>query len=378
MAENEDGQEKSEEPSAKKLADAKNKGEVPRSKELNTTLVLLTSAIGLLTMGGSMGEGLNRVLRTSLIIERELMYDPILMLNVAFSTVLDVFFLILPFLLMLVMAVFLSPILLGGFAFSGEKMKFKMSNISPLKGMKRLLGTQGLMELVKSILKIVLIGGSGTLLIMMMFDDVLRFSRFEFTRAFYEASNMIGWFFLGVCATIIVIAAIDVPFQIWQYKKQQRMTKKEVKDERKNMEGSPELKSKIRSLQMDIAMRRMMEEIPKADVVITNPTHFAVALKYDEKKSGAPVLLAKGSDLVAARIRELAKDNEVPIVTAPPLARAVFFSTELDQEIPERLYLAVAQILAYIYQLKQATNVGATPPDIPTDLDVPDDMWKDK
>jgi len=378
MAENEDGQEKSEEPSAKKLADAKQKGEVPRSKELNTTMVLLASSIGLMTMGGDIGEGLSKVLKSSLTIDRSVMYDPLLMLNVAFETVLDVFFLISPFLILLVISVFLSPIMLGGFAFSGKKMQPKLSNISPLKGMKKLFGTQGLMELVKSILKIGLIGGSGTLLIMMLFDDVLRFSRFEFARAFAEAANMIGWFFLVVCTTIIVIAAIDVPFQIWQFKKQQRMTKKEVKDEQKNMEGSPELKSKIRSLQMDIAMRRMMEEVPKADVVITNPTHFAVALKYDENKMGAPILLAKGSDLVAARIREIAEENNVAMVSAAPLARAVFFSTELNHEIPERLYLAVAQILAYIFQLKQAANMGVKPPEMPKDLEVPDDMWKGK
>jgi len=244
--------------------------------------------------------------------------------------------------------------------------------------MKKLFGFQGLMELVKSILKVILVGGLATVLIIEMFDDILRISRYEFATAFAQTTKMVGWFFLAVCSTIILIAAIDVPFQIWQHKKQQRMTKKEVKDERKNTEGNPEVKSKIRNLQMEAAMRRMMEQVPKADVVITNPTHYAVALKYDDANMGAPKLVAKGSELVAARIREIAEENEVPLVSAPPLARAVYFSTDIDQEIPGRLYLAVAQILAYIYQLKQATTAGVVPPDMPKDLDVPDDMWKGK
>jgi len=378
MAENEDGQEKSEEPSAKKLADAKEKGEVPRSRELNTTLVLLASAVGLMSMGSSIGDGLTRMVRSSLIIDRHLIYEPLLMLKVAINTTIDAFVLISPFIALLIISVFLSPLMIGGFAFSNKKLQPKLSNLSPIKGMKKLFGTQGLMELVKSILKVLLIGGAGALLIIVLFDDVLRFSRYEFHLAYSKAASMIGWFFLAVCSTIILIATIDVPFQIWQFKKNQRMTKKEVRDELKNTEGSPELKSKIRSLQMEAAMRRMMDAVPKADVVITNPTHFAVALKYDDNKMGAPVLVAKGSDLVAARIRELAQENEIPMVSAPPLARAIFHSTELDHEIPERLYLAVAQILAYIYQLKQAVNVGAEPPDMPTDLDVPDDMWKGK
>jgi len=378
MAENQDGQEKSEEPSAKRLQDAKQKGEVPRSKELNTTLVLLAGSIGLLMMGRGIGDGLAEIVRSSLTIERRIIFEPMLMLNNAISTLADAFILIIPLVVLLVISVFASPMMIGGFTFSNKKIQPKLSNMSPLKGMKKLFGFQGLMELVKSILKVILVGGLATVLIIEMFDDILRISRYEFATAFAQTTKMVGWFFLAVCSTIILIAAIDVPFQIWQHKKQQRMTKKEVKDERKNTEGNPEVKSKIRNLQMEAAMRRMMEQVPKADVVITNPTHYAVALKYDDANMGAPKLVAKGSELVAARIREIAEENEVPLVSAPPLARAVYFSTDIDQEIPGRLYLAVAQILAYIYQLKQATTAGVVPPDMPKDLDVPDDMWKGK
>lgn len=376
--ENEDGQEKSEEPSAKRLSDAKNKGEVPRSKELNTTIILMAGAIGLLIMGRGIGDGLATIFRTAFNIERQVIYEPSLMMKSAISILLDAFILISPLIGLLVVSVFISPLMIGGFTFAGKKMQPKLSNMSPLKGMKKLFGFQGLMELLKSILKVILIGGLGAVLIIELFDDVLRISRFEFTTAFSQSTQMIGWYFLAVCSTIIIIAMIDVPFQVWQHKKQQRMTKKEVKDERKNTEGNAEVKSKVRSLQMEAAMRRMMEEVPKADVVITNPTHYAIALKYDDDKMGAPKLVAKGTELTAARIREIAAEHNVAMISAPPLARAIYFSTEIDQEIPARLYLAVAQILAYIYQLKQATSYGVEPPPIPTDFDVPDEMWKDK
>jgi flagellar biosynthetic protein FlhB len=377
-AENEDGQEKSEEPTAKRLQDSKQKGEVPRSRELNTTLILMAGSIGLLTMGKGIGDGLAELMRSSLNMDRRLMYEPLLMLKNAINTVLDAFILISPLIGLLVISVFLSPMMIGGFTFSGKKIKPKMSNMSPLKGIKKLFGTQGLMELVKSVLKITLVGGLGAFLIIKLFDDILRIGRYEFATAYSKTTEMTGWYFLAVCSTIIIISAIDIPFQIWQHKKQQRMTKKEVKDERKNTEGNPEIKGKIRGLQIEAAMRRMMEQVPKADVVITNPTHFSVALKYDDAKMGAPKLVAKGTEMVAARIREIATENDVPIVSAPPLARAIYFSTELEQEIPASLYLAVAQILAYIYQLKQAISSGMQAPDMPTDLDVPDDMWKGK
>ncbi len=377
-AESEDGQEKSEEPTAKRLQESKEKGEVPRSRELNTTLILMAAAVGLMTMGRGIGDGLAELLRSSLTIDRRLMYEPAMMLRNAADTFLDALILISPFIALLFISVFISPIMIGGFTMSSKKIKPKLSNMNPLKGLKKLFGFQGLMELVKSILKVLLVGGLGAFLIMELFDDILRISRYEFDTAYSMSTQMTGWYFLAVCSTIILIAAIDVPFQRWQHKKQQRMTKKEVKDERKTTEGSPEVKSKIRNLQMEAAMRRMMEQVPKADVVITNPTHYSVALKYDDANMGAPKLVAKGTELVAARIREIAADNNVPVVSAPPLARAVYFSTELDQEIPASLYLAVAQILAYIYQLKQATSAGMQAPAMPTDLDVPEDMWKGK
>jgi len=237
---------------------------------------------------------------------------------------------------------------------------------------------QGLMELVKSILKVVLVGGLAFVLIWILFHDILSLGALDFKQAYLASAEMVGWFFLAVCSTVILIAAFDVPFQIFQHRKKLRMTKQEVKEERKNTEGSPEIKGKIRRLQIEAAMRRMMEEVPKADVVITNPTHFAVALRYDDKRMRAPKVVAKGSDLVAARIREIATENNVPLFSAPPLARAIYFTTEINDEIPARLYLAVAQVLAYIFQLKRASKSGDATPTPPSNLDVPDELWKGK
>ncbi len=376
MAENQDGTEKTEEPTAKKIADAKKKGEVPRSRELNTTMVLLAGSLGLLMLGSKIGSDLADLIRSSLTIERQLMFEPLVMVKSAVGIISDAFSTLIPFMIILLASVFISPIVMGGFTFSFSKMKPKPSNMSPLKGIKKLFGTQGLMELVKSILKVILVGGTGAALIIASFDDVMRIAHYDFATAYVSASSLLGWFLLAVCSTVILIAVIDVPYQLWQHKKQLRMTKQEVKEERKNMEGNAEIKGKIRSLQMEAAMRHMMEEVPKADVVITNPTHFAVALKYDDGKMGAPRLVAKGAELVAARIREIAADNNVPLVEAPPLARAIFYTTELEDEIPARLYLAVAQVLAYVYQLRKATKRGYKKPEFPKDLDVPDEMWK--
>jgi flagellar biosynthesis protein FlhB len=188
---------------------------------------------------------------------------------------------------------------------------------------------------------------------------------------------MVGWTFLMLAASLILVALVDVPFQLWNHQKQLRMTKQEIKDEFKETEGKPEVKSKIRQTQMEISRRRMMAEVPKADVVVTNPTHYAVALRYDQKGMGAPRVVAKGADLVAAEIRELARKAGVPLFAAPPLARALYYSTRLDQEIPAGLYVAVAQVLAYVYQLRNARRQGrATRPLPPQDLPVPDELLR--
>lgn len=376
MAENENGQEKTESPSAKRLSEAREKGDIPRSRELNTIIILLVGAVGVLVSGKQIGAGLGEIMQRMLSIDRSIFFDPIVMLKMTGDVLLDAFLLITPLLLALLLSVFISPMLIGGFAFSTQSLAPKFDRLDPIKGIKKLFSMQGLMELVKSILKVVLVGGLAALLIYLLFRDILALGSLEFEQAYMASSEMVGWFFLAVCSTVILIAAFDVPFQVWQHRKKLRMTKQEVKEERKNTEGNPEVKGKIRRLQIEAAMRRMMEEVPKADVIITNPTHYAIALRYDDKRMRAPRVVAKGTDLVAARIREIAQENNVPLFSAPPLARAIYFTTEINDEIPARLYLAVAQVLAYIFQLKRASKAGIATPVPPSNLDVPDELWK--
>lgn len=191
-----------------------------------------------------------------------------------------------------------------------------------------------------------------------------------------HTAHIVGWSFLAVSSVLVLIAAVDVPFQLWDHSNKLKMTKQEVKDEQKQTEGNPEVKGRIRAVQRQMSQQRMMADIPTADVVVTNPTHYAVALRYDQEGSGAPVVVAKGADLIAGQIRKVAAANEVAIVEAPPLARALYFNTDIGQEIPAGLYVAVAQLLAYIYQLKHMDTTGREEPAPPADLPVPEELLR--
>jgi flagellar biosynthetic protein FlhB len=192
--------------------------------------------------------------------------------------------------------------------------------------------------------------------------------------ALIHVAKLCGWSFVACSSALIIVAAIDAPFQLWQHNKQLKMTKQEIRDENKETEGRPEVKGRIRALQHELSRRRMMEAVPTADVIITNPTHYAVALSYDPSRMKAPVVVAKGADLIAANIRAVADKHHVAIVSAPPLARALYASTELDQEIPGGLYVAVATILTYVYQLRATAAAGEMPPETPHDLPIPDEL----
>jgi flagellar biosynthetic protein FlhB len=241
--------------------------------------------------------------------------------------------------------------------------------MSPLKGFKRMFGKDGVVNLVKSILKVVLIGGISTLLLQVYIGDFINLSKIDVEAGMVEMLTMIGWFALLLSLSMVILALIDVPYQLYKFKQESKMTKQEVKDDRKQSEGSDETKMRIKQMQFQAAQRRMMQEVPDADVIVTNPTHFAVALVYDEDETGAPVVVAKGADLIAHRIREIGEENRVTIVEAPMLARAIFFTTDLNKPIPAGLYLAVAKLLAYVYQ------VQASPFDIRDD-DRVRDQWE--
>ena len=358
-------QDRTEQATPKRRADARKKGDVPRSRELTMTGVMLSGAGALLLLSGSMGSDLLEAFASGFSIERALLMDDHYLVP-AFAEIGSRMFLSLaPLAIVLLCAVFLSAAVIGGWSFSLKAAAFKAERLNPLKGIKRVFGANGLNELLKAVAKFTLVAVIAISWLWYSAEDMLSLSREPVGQAIRDSLQLCALSLLVVSLGLIVIAAFDVPFQLWQYEKKLRMTRQQVKDEYKETEGRPEVKARVRALQQQIATRRMMEELPTADVVITNPTHFAVALKYDETRMGAPQVIAKGKDLIAKRIRELAEEHGVPLFSAPPLARVLFRTAEIGEEIPARLYTAVAQILAYIYQLNETPKPGQRRPEPP-------------
>lgn len=327
--------------------------------------VMLSGAGALLLLAKPMGGGLLEAFADGFAIERELLLDERYLLPALAEIGFHAFTSLLPLAVVLLCAVFLSSAALGGWSFSLKAAAFKTERLNPIKGIKRIFSVNGLNELVKAMAKFALVAVIAVSWLWYSVDRLLALGRQPIGEAILGALKICGVSLLVVSLGLLVIAAFDVPFQVWQYQKKLRMTRQQVKDEFKETEGRPEVKSRIRALQQEVATRRMMEELPTADVVITNPTHFAVALKYDESKMGAPKVIAKGKDLLAQRIREVATEHRVPLFSAPPLARVLYRTTEIGDEIPARLYTAVAQVLAYIYQLNETLRPGQRRPEPP-------------
>jgi flagellar biosynthetic protein FlhB len=277
----------------------------------------------------------------------------------------------------LLVASIVGPIALGGWLFSGKAMAPKLSRMDPLAGLKRMFSVKALVELGKALGKVLVILGATIILLLMLQQPMFRLSDESTNAAIIHSLQLSGFAAIVLAAITAIIAAVDVPFQIWDHNKKLKMSRQELKDEMKDTEGKPEVKGRIRQLQREIAQRRMMSNVPEADVVITNPTHFAVALKYDPENMGTPILLAKGGDHVALKIREIAKAHKVEIIESPILARAVFYTTEIDQEIPAGLYVAVAQVLAYVFQLRNFRKGKGERPPYPRNIKVPKDMQFD-
>ncbi len=365
------GQEKTEEPTQKRLTDAKNKGQIARSRELNTFLMMIVSAWLLSSQGERIGQGLITMMKSHFHISRDVIFEPQATVVFFKQAMSDGLLLIAPLLAILTVTAILAPIALGGWIFNMETIMPKFDKLDPIKGLPKLFSMNGLVELLKAMLKITLVGTIGWLLFNSIFAELLGLSSEPMEQAIIHAVKLIAHSFLILSAALITVAAIDVPYQLHKHSKDLKMSLQEIKDEMKESEGSPEIKGRIRRTQMEMAQNRMMQEVPNADVIITNPSHYAIALKYDEGSGNAPILIAKGIDLIAAQIRNLAIEANVPLVAAPPLARALYYSTELDNEIPQGLYLAVAQVLAYIFQLKEAYKTHGTKPAVPKDIKVP-------
>ncbi len=363
--ESQNGQEKTEQPTPKKLRDAKKKGQVPRSKELNSMTVTVFGALGLLFMGTHMIGEISASMARGFSLTRTDVFARAAVFEKFQAAVGDALGAIWPFLALMTIVAIFTPLAIGGWSFSLEALAFKGDRINPVTGMKRIFSARGLMELVKSIAKFLLVSVVAVAFLWSKADDFLGLGSQSLTLALINGAWLIGLSFLVVASTLIVIAAIDVPFQLWDHAQKLKMTLQEVRDELKETEGKPEVRSKVRQLQQEMAQRRMMEAVPEADVVITNPTHYAVALKYDRDRMGAPIVLAMGRAPIAHKIREIAPFHEIEIFEAPPLARALYASFKLDQETPAHLYFAVAQVLAFVFQLRIAREQGGEPPQRP-------------
>ncbi|ALN18882.1 flagellar biosynthesis protein FlhB [Ectopseudomonas mendocina] len=377
MAESESGADKSEEPTGKRLEESRKKGQIARSKELNTLAVTLTGTVALIIFGAYMGNVLMDIMRGNFSLPREVLMSERSMALYLLASGKEALLAVQPFLLALLIASVAGPIALGGWLFSAEALQPKASRMNPLAGLKRMFSVQALVELIKALAKFLVILAVALVVLSVDQDDLLAIANEPIEPAILHSLKVVGWSAFWLSCGLILIAAVDVPFQLWSHKQKLMMTKQEVRDEYKDTEGKPEVKGRIRQLQREMAERRMMQAVPQADVVITNPTHFAVALKYDPEKGGAPMLLAKGGDFLALKIREIAQEHQVMVLESPALARAVYYSTELDQEIPAGLYLAVAQVLAYVYQLRQyKAGKGKRPGPLP-DLPIPADLRRD-
>lgn len=376
MAESSDGQEKTEEPTGKKIRDAREKGQLPRSREIGTFFVLLSGVVSLWLMSSFIGTGMSRMMKHSFSLTREQAFD---LSELARVFMQDIALVALPLVAVcgiMLLCAFFGNIILGGMNFSTEAMMPKFSKLNPLSGIKRMFSLNSLIELIKSIAKVACIGSICYFLITGRINEILRLSYIEPHAAVAEAFKILIIFMIIIVCAMIPIIMLDVPFQIWNYRQQLKMTKQELKDELKDTEGNPQIKSRIKRLQYEMAARRMMAKVPAADVVVTNPTHYAVALSYDPDGQSAPIVVAKGVDEVAAKIREIASEYGIPVLQLPPLARSLYYTTDLDREIPRGLFRAVAQVLAWVMGVK-AYKDGKSPnppKDLDTDLPIPEEL----
>lgn len=372
-----DGQERNEEATPKRQNDAREKGQIARSRELNNVIMLIGSAVAFMLMGSSMMAGFEEIMDFSFQPSRDHIFDETQMTTKLMTIVKAALLMLAPFFGLTILIALVSSTLLGGWSFSTKALGFKWEKMDPIKGLKRILGPQGLMELFKALAKFSVVLSAAILLLWIYMNEFLGLGGQALKPALAHAGELVIWCFMLASSALIVIALVDVPFQIWNHNKQLKMTFQEIKDEFKETEGKPEVKRKIREVQMEMSRRRMMADVPQADVIVTNPTHFSVALRYDPKTMPAPVMLAKGADLIAFEIRRVAVDSKVPVLESPTLSRAIFYSTEIGDEVPEGLYKAVALILVHVYGLKKKRRRYSSKPIVLPDVPVPEEYRRD-
>jgi flagellar biosynthetic protein FlhB len=373
MAEDSD-LEKTEPASPRRLEQAREEGDVPRSRELATCTILLAAGLGLWFSGGTLVHRINHMLASNLSFQREDAFDFNLLLVRLGMSAGDVLLALAPFGGILILVALGSPLLIGGWLFSAKSLQPNFSRMNPMNGLGNMFSTRSLVELVKAIGKALLVGSIAWVVVSSEIEPMMALSTESLSDGMTHLAHLLLTGFIAIVCGLVVIAMIDVPYVLWSYANKLKMTREEVRQESKESDGDPQVKARIRQLQREMAKRRMMAEVPTADVVVTNPTHYAVALKYTEGKMRAPKVVAKGADEVAAKIREIAAENKVAMLEAPPLARALYRHAELGDEIPAALYTAVAEVLAYVFQLRAYSKNGGMRPAAPGNVDVPPEL----
>jgi flagellar biosynthetic protein FlhB len=350
-------------------------GDIPRSREVATFTVLMTAGAGLWMLGGGVVNKLSTTLERGLSLDREQITNPNLLIERITADIAGVMLACLPLAIAIMLVAVVSPLLIGGWNFTAKSFMPNFGKLNPMNGLGNMVSTHALVELLKAFAKTLLVGAVAWYVVMSEKDAVIGLALEPLGVAMPHLAGLVARAFLIMTASLGAIAVLDGPYQKWHYANKLKMTRQEVIQESKESDGNPQIKGKIRQLQREMARKRMMSNVPTADVVVTNPTHFAVALKYADNGRGAPRVVAKGTDEVAAKIREIAKENKVALLEAPALARALYKHTDIDDEIPEALYSAVAEVLAYVYQLR-AYKKGTSDhyPDRPNKLPVPPEM----
>ena len=362
MAENDNSQDRTEQPTQKRLDEARKNGQVPRSRELTTAAVVLIAGLGLRFAGGGMAAGFAGLMKSGLSLSRDQMLDENLLLPELATLAWQGLVASAPILGLTLVAALLSPLAIGGWNMSFKALAPDFNRLNPIEGLQRLFSMRGAAELLKAYAKFALVGIIAVMFLRAKTAELLGLGDQELNAAIAHAVSLTGSALLVLSGSLVVIAGIDVPLQLTQYMKQMRMSRAEIRQELRESDGAPEVKGRVRRMQQEVARRRMLQEVPRADVVITNPTHYSVALRYDEARMHAPVVVAKGVDEVAANIRRIAAEHQVPVFEAPPLARVLFRDVDLNAEVPATLYVAVAQVLTYVFQLRTATTQGAARP----------------
>ncbi|MGN0908067.1 MAG: flagellar biosynthesis protein FlhB [Succinivibrio sp.] len=371
-----DDGEKTEQPTGKRLSDARSKGQVPRSREAGTFVVLLAGVVSLWAFAGMLASGMRALMLNSFSLTREQAFTSDEMRRIFLQDLGDIAIPLLGIVAIVLVCSLIGNILIGGFNFSGKAVTPDFGKLNPLSGLKRIVSLNSLIELIKGIAKVACIGAVCYFALSGMAGQVLKLSFIDPMAGIGSALRLLFRMMLIIVCAMLPIVLIDVPYQKWHYIRQLRMTKQEVKDEFKDIEGNPQVKNKIKSMQMKIAARRMMAKVPKADVVVTNPTHYAVALSYDPHGSTAPLVVAKGVDDVAEMIKRIARETNVPVIPIPPLARSLYYTTDLDHEIPRGLFKAVAQVLAWVMAMRdfKAGKSKMRPRDLNADPEIPEEL----